>query len=187
MGAVSRGRRDTGATGAAGALWTRRDAKPDGRVIITAASGDGAAWAAQGLPASIRRSARGLTWLACLKRRRRDSRRPDALQAPLQRSRPPHTLRAIDTAFAGCIYRPNPRDSRALSKIRQFFTMRNNALRYKNSWCRAQIRCFAMPKIVPQYKTHVISPCLQSDIFLSKKRSTRTIGRGRRRRLCSMH
>ncbi|WP_174390884.1 hypothetical protein [Burkholderia metallica] len=44
-------------------------------------------------------------------------------------------------------------------QIRQFFTMRNKSLRYKNSWCRAQISRFAMPKNVPQYKTTQIIIC----------------------------
>ncbi|WP_175872779.1 hypothetical protein [Burkholderia sp. BCC0397] len=44
-------------------------------------------------------------------------------------------------------------------QIRRFFTMRNKSLRYKNSWCRAQISRFAMPKNVPQYKTSQIIIC----------------------------
>ncbi|WP_156437252.1 hypothetical protein [Burkholderia sp. RF2-non_BP3] len=72
-------------------------------------------------------------------------------------------------------------------RTRQFFTMRNKSLRYKNSWCTAQIRCFAMPKNVPQYKTREINHCFYGRIFVSRKRSTRAIGRGPGRRLCSMH
>ncbi|EEE01296.1 hypothetical protein BURMUCGD1_0693 [Burkholderia multivorans CGD1] len=73
------------------------------------------------------------------------------------------------------------------SPNRQFFTMRKESLRYKNSWCMAQIPRFAMPKNVPQYKTKRVSVCFYARIFLSSRRSTRTIRAVAGRRLCSMH
>ncbi|RQT49242.1 hypothetical protein DF046_24810 [Burkholderia cepacia] len=55
---------------------------------------------------------------------------------------------------------PRPSTGRvAGSQTRQYFTMRNKSLRCKNSWCRAQISRFAMPKNVPQYKTSNTNIC----------------------------
>jgi hypothetical protein len=41
----------------------------------------------------------------------------------------------------------------------RYFTIRNAALRYKNPWCGAQIRCFAMPKNVAHCKMQSTSLC----------------------------
>ncbi|WP_423379648.1 hypothetical protein [Burkholderia sp. LMG 32019] len=128
-----------------------RDANPDARVIITAGSYRDAS------PPAGRRYA---AWL--------DNAPPDSARIERHRRSTMHA-RSLATAtplnpapcsvLAVAWRQPFGAGRATGSQNRQYFTMWNKSLRCKNSWCRAQISRFAMPKNVPQYKTSKVIIC----------------------------
>ncbi|WP_155640051.1 hypothetical protein [Burkholderia territorii] len=154
--AASRGLRDTRAGSQAKALV--RDANPDAGVIITAAP---MPKRGNGRRASMRRTAARRTNESDAIAERRRALPGVAAPHHTRRNRagrrPPRS--AFVTRGRRTSLPPLGAPRTADARTGQFFTMRNKPLRYKNSWCMAQIRCFAMPKNVPQYKMIEISLC----------------------------